>query len=187
MKSFLIGGLFISLAFLAIPAAAQSLYEKLHLGLGAGINVYKLDVKPASSRAAFQLNLTYEITDKFHVRLNGMLSSISAGKDSAIANFGPDSTTNAYYMKSNLWEVSLLPEYDFFNMNEGKRMTPFVFGGIGFYHFSPYQNVPYKTSAGALRYTKTVISKTENYSNTQLSVPFGVGIKYALSNNVLLN
>ena len=169
------------------PLFSQSLSEKLHLGFGAGINAYKLDVKPTSPLAAFQANLTYEVTDKIHIRLNGMMSAISAGKDSAITNFGPDSSTNAYYMKSNLWEISLLPEYDFFNMNEGKKMTPFVFGGVGFYHFRPYQNVAYRTNTGALRYTRTAVPQTEKYSNTQLSVPFGIGIKYALSNNVRLN
>jgi Domain of unknown function (DUF6089) len=62
-----------------------------------------------------------------------------------------------------LFEASGVMEYHFLNWRDTKRFvrfTPYAFGGIGLFGF-----------AGD-------IQKTAEYSNIQLAIPFGVGIKY---------
>lgn len=65
-----------------------------------------------------------------------------------------------------LLEASTVVEYHFMNWRDDRRMlrfTPYLFGGLGLFGMSGSQNKP------------------EAYSNVQVAIPFGVGMKYVLN------
>lgn len=65
-----------------------------------------------------------------------------------------------------LFEASTVMEYHFLNWRDEKyfmRFTPYVFGGLGLFGISGNEN------------------KAAEYSNVQLSIPFGMGVKYIMN------
>jgi hypothetical protein len=72
---------------------------------------------------------------------------------------------------------------------ENKRWSPYVFGGLAVYHFNPY----ILTTTGEKIFLKPLSTEGEGlsaypdkkpYPLTQLALPFGGGVKYALTDNI---
>lgn len=96
------------------------------------------------------------------VRVTGMMGKLK-GDATRVETYYPDETTRAYSFDRSLTDVSVTYEYNFWPYGTGrdyrgaKRLTPFVFGGIG----------------------ATYVSGGEKKVFTA-NVPIGLGIKYKL-------
>ena len=95
-------------------------------------------------------------------RVTGMMGKLK-GDATRLETYYPDETTRAYSFDCSLTDVSVTYEYNFWPYGTGrdyrgaKRLTPFVFGGIG----------------------ATYVSGGEKKVFTA-NVPIGLGIKYKL-------
>ena len=95
-------------------------------------------------------------------RVTGMMGKLK-GDATRVETYYPDETTRAYSLDRSLTDVSVTYEYNFWPYGTGrdyrgaKRLTPFVFGGIG----------------------ATYVSGGEKKVFTA-NVPIGLGIKYKL-------
>lgn len=95
-------------------------------------------------------------------RVMGMMGKLK-GDATRVETYYPDETTRAYSFDSSFTDVSVTYEYNFWPYGTGrdyrgaKRLTPFVFGGIG----------------------ATYVSGGEKKVFTA-NVPIGLGIKYKL-------
>ncbi len=95
-------------------------------------------------------------------RVTGMMGKLK-GDATRVETYYPDETTRAYNFDRSLTDVSVTYEYNFWPYGTGrdyrgaKRLTPFVFGGIG----------------------ATYVSGGEKKVFTA-NVPIGLGIKYKL-------
>ena len=95
-------------------------------------------------------------------RVTGMMGKLK-GDATQVETYYPDETTRAYSFDRSLTDVSVTYEYNFWPYGTGrdyrgaKRLTPFVFGGIG----------------------ATYVSGGEKKVFTA-NVPIGLGIKYKL-------
>lgn len=95
-------------------------------------------------------------------RVTGMMGKLK-GDATRLETYYPDETTRAYSFDRSLTDVSVTYEYNFWPYGTGrdyrgaKRLTPFVFGGIG----------------------ATYVSGGEKKVFTA-NVPIGLGIKYKL-------
>lgn len=95
-------------------------------------------------------------------RVTGMMGKLK-GDATRVETYYPDETTRAYSFDRSLTDVSVTYEYNFWPYGTGrdyrgaKRLTPFVFGGIG----------------------ATYVSGREKKVFTA-NVPIGLGIKYKL-------
>lgn len=95
-------------------------------------------------------------------RVTGMMGKLK-GDATRVETYYPDETTRAYSFDRSLTDVSVTYEYNFWPYGTGrdyrgaKRLTPFVFGGIG----------------------ATYVSGGEKKVFTA-NVPIGLGIKYKL-------
>ena len=96
-------------------------------------------------------------------RVTGMMGKLK-GDAPRVETYYPDETTRAYSFDRSLTDVSVTYEYNFWPYGTGrdyrgaKRLTPFVFGGIG----------------------ATYVSGGEKKVFTA-NVPIGLGIKYKLN------
>lgn len=153
---FLIGFL---LGAFCLQAAAQ----RINIGAGLGGFNYKGDLAPAfnprnylpGGNAFFRYNLSPAVS----LRAGATLGIVGAQDSRSPDPF--NQARNASF-RSTIIEGSLITEYNFLNYSQkrkAKNWTPYLFGGLGFYKFSPR-------------------TKTSDYKTTQMNIPFGAGVKW---------
>ena len=149
-----------------LTASAQQDDEYLmEIGGGVGMVSYQGDfngkitsgMQPAGAIAWRRLLNPY-----MGFRVTGMMGKLK-GDATRVETYYPDETTRAYSFDRSFTDVSVTYEYNFWPYGTGrdyrgaKRLTPFVFGGIG----------------------ATYVSGGEKKVFTA-NVPIGLGIKYKL-------
>jgi opacity protein-like surface antigen len=126
---------------------------------------------------------TFNITDK--IALRGEYSFARLAADDKYSNDSRLRSRNLNF-QTIIQELTLMGEYDILSLNE-RSFTPYVFGGLGAFYFSPY------TYDAAGNEVHLVGSSTEGqgflpgrkvYSRIQLNIPLGGGIKYAVSEDI---
>lgn len=170
--------------FLFFTIVAKS---QVQIGVFGGISNYVGDIneKPyRNSGAAIGLTAGYQLSPRINLRAGFTYAKV-AGADSL--NTQEDLRLRNLSFQSNITEFSVIGEFNTFSMNV-RRWSPYLFGGLAVYHFNPYtfdqqnQKVylqPLSTEGeGLTGYPQ------KPYSLTQLALPFGGGIKYAISPNV---
>nr|WP_121273900.1 DUF6089 family protein [Pedobacter schmidteae] len=86
--------------------------------------------------------------------------------------------------KTSLNEVGLQVDFNFLNYFAGggtKKFSPYIFSGMGLVFYNP--KATYNDKTYNLRYYQTE-GQTEAYRNYALSVPYGVGIKVRIKDNL---
>lgn len=160
--------------------------QNFHLNTSFGVTNYSGDLQPKrytfnQSHTAFSIGLSYEINEKLFLR-----SQFMTGKLSAHDKFNPLTAMRNLNFTSSLTEVQIGVEYYFRNLSE-YTVSPYVFAGIAEYHFNPYTN----DAAGTKYFLQPLSTEGQGfypgrqpYHLTQLAIPFGGGIKMALSENL---
>lgn len=93
---------------------------------------------------------------------------------------------------SPIQELSLTAEFNFLDYRTGSRQhrfTPYLFGGIALFHFNPKADiidpVELQQVTVILHDLNTegqgLIDGRDNYGRIQVSIPFGLGVKFSLS------
>lgn len=173
---------FLSFCFLALMSKAQN---NLNLNLFLGTSNYSGDLQDerftfSQAHLAGGIGLGYELSNHFSIR-----ASFKIGKISADDKYGRNKERNLNF-SSQLSEGSLDIQYLLTPLNQ-HVFTPYVFAGVAVYHYDPYTF----DSSGTKYYLKPLSTEGEgfvqgrnNYSLTQFSIPFGVGVKMPLSENI---
>lgn len=167
-------------------------FGQISLGLFGGISNYQGDLVNSYyvrklTKPAVGLTVSYDYSDRF---------TFTAGFTHARVA-GNDRYNTKDYLKlrnlsfeSRINELSLMAEYNVFNLYDTK-WSPYLFGGLAVYHFDPYA----RDSAANKVYLKPLSTEGQGlsaypevkpYSLTQLAIPFGGGVKFALSDRVQL-
>lgn len=165
-------------------------FAQFHLGVFGGIGNYQGDLINSAyvgklTRVAVGLTGEYELSSKLSLRGGFTFAQIA----------GDDQYNTKDYLKlrninfeSNITELSLMAQYYTFGF-ENRRWSPYVFGGVAVYHFNPYilttddEKIflkPLSTEGQGM----TGYPESKPYSLTQFALPFGAGVKFALSDNV---
>ncbi len=140
-----------------------------------------------NSHLALGLGAGYRFNE--HARVRALLSF---GKVTADDKDNKDAFLLARNLNffSNITELSVTAHYDFFDMHYS-RVTPYVFAGVGLFHFNPYTydslgskvNLkPLSTEGQGL----TAYPNRKPYSLMQFNIPFGAGIKFAITESITL-
>ncbi len=97
---------------------------------------------------------------------------------------------------SSIQELSLVGEFNFLDYRTGSlyhRITPYIFGGIAIFHFNPKTEILNKNSERQtinLRDYHTegqgFYDNRSNYNLVQLSIPFGLGMKFSVNKYVCI-
>lgn len=180
----------VSVFFIFATSIAKAQPVRLHIM--AGFSNYSGDIQQKGftldqSNAVFTGGATYNLTEKFALR--GEYSFTELGADDK-KNSKPLLQARNLNFKTIIQELSLMGEYDIFNLYD-KRITPYVFAGIGLFQFSPYTF----DSLGKKAWLAGLSTEGQGfpeypdrkvYKTKQLNIPFGGGIKYALSDDIHL-
>ena len=162
--------------------------QDIHLYLTGGLINYQGDLQSkrftlSQAHPFAGAGLYYEATDRLYIRLGFMAGKVSG--DDKLSKLNKGRNLN---FQSQLMEVQLGAEYDIINSYE-HTIVPYVFAGVAGFHFNPYTLDSVKNKV----YLQPLGTEGEGfylgrkkYSLTQLAIPFGGGLKMALSDNVNL-
>jgi hypothetical protein len=87
--------------------------------------------------------------------------------------------------KSAVWEAQLAVEYNILDVEE-RGFSPYVFAGVAAFRYNPYAydrtgNKVFLRSLGTEGQGLSAYPEKKLYKNNQFAIPFGTGIKLALS------
>ena len=179
--------LLLMLSFLGTSAWAQV----SELGITGGTTFYIGDINPTKhypkhTHLAGGLMYRYNFNEHYAVRLQGLYGKLEAYDRETdeplqqLRNLG---------FRTVIFEASGVLEINFFKYRglskDSRTWTPFVFGGLAYYHFNP-QNLLNDTwyDLQPLGTEGQTIGGGEGYSLNQISIPFGFGFKFAITNKV---
>ena len=184
--------LFVAL-FLPILLSAQH----AEFGLMGGTSHYLGDLSPKTNRlSAGKTHLMggaffkYNINNYVAVRLGGNYGKLSA--DDANSNIESQKTRNLSF-ESKLIEGNLIAEFNILGYqpyNLVRPFSPYIFAGVAFFNFKPQAELdgsmvelqPLGTEGQGL----AEFPERKLYQLTQFSIPVGVGVKYALTDQLNL-
>ena len=167
-------------------------YGQFSLGLFGGISNYQGDLVDNHyvarfTKPALGLSLSYDYNDRF---------TFTAAYTHAKVK-GDDQYNTKEYLKlrnlsfeSRISEASLTAEYNVFNLYT-TRWSPYLFAGVAVYHFNPYtfdssNNKVYLKPLSTEGQGLSGYPEVKPYSLTQLAIPMGGGVKYALTDRLQL-
>jgi hypothetical protein len=182
MKKFILLGIL-------VPSLLQA--QRLHVNLFGGISNYSGDLQNKAftleqSYGAFGAGLQYDLTDHISVLTNFTLAHVAA----ADAYNKPSLHFRNLSFQSRIFEWNVLGEYTFLDLSR-RRFSPYVFAGVAVFHFNPYAI----DTVGNKIYLKPLSTEGEGlsqypdrkpYSLTQFAIPFGLGVKLRITDNVVI-
>jgi hypothetical protein len=161
---------------------------QLHLFAGGGAINYQGDLQSwKQSFANFHLyaggGIYYELSEKLSLR-----AGVLAGKVSGSDKINRLNANRNLSFESGLLEVQIGAEYDIFNSYE-HRLVPYVFAGLAAFKFNPYtrdarDNRIYLQPLGTEG--QGFFQGRTRYGLTQVAIPFGGGIKFALTDDIAI-
>lgn len=161
-----------TMAMLALTSAAQDDPEyKYEIGIGAGAMGYLGDYN-GSLANDMQLGASivgrYNINPWMALRLNMGFGKLK-GTSRDVETWYPQNDNDTYSFNNNLYDLSMEYEYNFLPFGTGrdyrgaKRLTPFVYAGLGM-----------------------AICQTTQKTQTAMTLPIGIGVKYKVSEKMNL-
>jgi len=175
------------IAFCCLPCIMNA--QNFHFSARAGLAGYQGDLKAKAISLSqlsllFSLGVRYDLSEHLSARSYVTLSSLKAD-DKKGNSIMQQRNLN---FKSKLLDLEATAQWNFFNLNE-RWWTPYVFAGIGIFHFNPYT----KDSAGQKTFLKPLSTEGEgfttgvkDYKLMQLNIPFGFGAEYSLNEDMRL-
>lgn len=182
MKAFY---LLILVLFFNLYATAQ----QLHVGVFGGLAAYNGDltdkIYPKKvTNGAIGITVNYELTDQIFIR-GGFTYAIVGGAD----RFNKDTELikRNLSFETRVHEFSVAGEYYLFNLYE-RKLSPYGFLGLAVFKFNPYAFDAAKNRI----FLQTLSTEgqgiagyaAKQYKLTQLAIPFGGGLKYAINDNL---
>lgn len=165
--------------------------QRLHANIYAGVANYQGDLQGkrftfTGAKPGFGLGLSYDLTNKFTVRGAASYMKISGDDKNNTTAKGIEFRNLSF--ESKVLEAQLALEFNLFDLAE-RSFTPYLFAGIAAFHFQPYafsttgEKVylqPLSTEGQGLPEYPSV----EPYNAKQMAIPFGGGVKLALSDRL---
>ncbi|MBD0277053.1 MAG: outer membrane beta-barrel protein [Flavisolibacter sp.] len=167
-------------------------FSQVQVGIFGGLSQYQGDLLDRifvgkTVKPAFGVLLGYELSEKVLLR-GGLTLTKVAGSDRYMKKDYLRLRNLSF--ESKIVEGSLVVEYSILNLNDN-RLSPYVFGGLAAYHFDPYtfdleNNKYYLRPLSTEGQGLPQYPEIKKYSLNQIAIPFGGGIKYALTENIHL-
>lgn len=181
---------FLLLPLLVLPALSASA-QVSELGITGGTTFYVGDINPkqyypANTHLAGGLMYRYNFNERYAVRLQGLYGNLEAWDRDAD---DPVQQARNLGFRSTLFEASALVEVNFFKYRglakDSRIWTPFVFVGLAYFRTNP-QNLLDDTwyDLQPLGTEGQTIGGGESYGLNQVGIPFGAGLKFAVTKRV---
>jgi hypothetical protein len=151
-------------------------FRQSELGFYGGGSYYIGDINPRNhfkdSHMAGGLFYRFSSNYRFSFRFGFNYGSIS-GNDAASGE--PDQIERNLNFSTRMYELAGTTEFNFVEYRIGHdryKFTLFIFAGASAFRFNPISN------AGTLLREQNSEAQSESYPRLQVSIPFGVGLKF---------
>ena len=162
--------------------------QRIYVTAFYGASNYKGDLQERSlyffqSRSAFSFGFNVEVTSRIFIK-----GEYSSGTLYASDRYNPKNRLRNLSFYSDLEEFSIVGEYNAFDLNE-YALTPFVFAGLGYIKFNPYNILP-NGARILLSELDTegqgFFEDRKKYNLNTWCVPLGGGLQWRISNKLRL-
>ncbi len=190
----------LAIILLTTSLFSQSLPRRHEIGLFGGASYYSGDLNEnaviGELNPSFGVVYRYLYNERWAFRIHGMRGTIS-GDD---ANNKKELRSRNLMFRSPVTEFGVMAELNFLPFSpgdRGKNFTPYIFGGVAVFSFNPmarYEGPWSRTTPGdpyvgwyelqplgTEGQGSTEYPDRQPYSLTQVSIPFGMGIKWSIS------
>jgi opacity protein-like surface antigen len=168
---------------LPLVATAQNFHFSARLGIAnyqGDLQAKKFTFKQGRFLGSFGAH--YDLSEHFTARTYLTLSSLQADDKKGTASM----QTRNLNFSTKLFEWELGAQYNILSLNNS-WFTPYLFAGLGLYHFKPYT----KAEDGTKHYLQPlstegqgIVAGQKAYKSTQFSIPMGIGAMYAVSEDI---
>jgi hypothetical protein len=173
-------------------AQAQLLDAYVHqgeVGVSVGLGHYFGDINPNSAinrpKTAAGIFFRKQVTNYIGVRLSADYAMLGY---SDVYSTNPVQQARNLSFNTNVWEVSLAGDFNFFEFHpgfEGYNFTPYVGLGVGVFSFDPYAYLNGEKyllrTLGTEGQGSSLYPNLQPYNPIAISIPFTIGAKYALN------
>ena len=175
------------IVFFCFPLVVTA--QNFHFAARLGLSGYQGDLKAnsitlAQSKFMGSIGAHYDLSEHFTAR--SYLTFGSLGADDKKGTVAMQERNLNF--KTKLFEWELTAQYNLFSLNN-RWWTPFVFAGIGVYHFNPST----QDTAGNKYFLKPLstegqgfVQGVDTYKLTGFSMPLGFGATYSLNEDMRL-
>ena len=163
---------------LPVLASAQNFYFATRFGLSGYKGDLKNNLNPFSQpKLMGSLGVHYDLTEHITARTYFTLAGLR-GDDKKGKGYMKNRNLN---FQTKVFDVELSAQYNIFSLNT-RWWTPYVYAGIGLYHFRPFT----KDAAGERVYLQPLATEGQSkpYKLTQFSIPLGFGASYSLGEDM---
>jgi hypothetical protein len=171
---------------------SQGILKNVSLEVFGGFANYQGELQEntytfSQARPAGALGASYALTDK--ISLRGLITyGHVQGADSYSSSLQRRQRNLSFYSK--IYDASLTGVYEFFDIME-KRYTPYVFAGVSVFNMGPYtyDSLGKKIGLNNLGTEGQGLPEypgRKKYKYQNISIPFGGGIRFAVTRNVAL-
>lgn len=172
--------LFLLLFFLPLLATSQDFHFSSRLGaMGYNGDLKAAPITLSQTKPMLSLGARYDLTEHITARSYITYGALTATDKKGTASMQARNLD----FSSKILDFELGAQYNILNLNY-KWWTPYVFAGVGLYHFNPYT----KDATGDKYFLRTLNTEGQGfvpgispYSTNQLNVPLGFGVDYLLS------
>lgn len=175
--------------FLCVFLSKISLAQQFNLQLATGLMNYGGDLQ--SQLYTFKKSKpTIGINGLYQIKHIGLRAGFAYGRVSAQDKLTSKFEKRNLRFSSNIIEANLCFEYDFFSVDKNSKIVPYVFAGAGVFHFNPYtyykKQKIYLQPLGTEGEGLAAYPDKKLYSLTGFEDPYGIGVRYKISSNLLL-
>lgn len=171
---------------------AQMLEPYVHqgeVGVSLGLAHYFGDLNPTTSinrpKTAAGIFFRKQISNYIGIRISGEYAMLGY---SDVYSANPVQQTRNLSFNSNVWEISVAGDFNFFEFHpgfEGYEFTPYVGLGVGVFSYDPYAYLNGEKyllrTLGTEGQGSSLYPELKPYNPIAISIPFTLGAKYALN------
>ncbi len=175
-----------------ICSSSLTCAQRLGIELFGGVANYQGDLQEKTytfdkAKSAFGLGASYALTD--HIAIRGIFSWGKIQGDDK-QNSDPFLKKRNLSFRSPVYDASITGQYHFLNLVTN-RFSPYVFAGVSLFRYKPhtFDTLGTKVFLQPLGTEGQGLSQYPDrnpFKLTQLALPLGVGIKFAVNQNISL-
>jgi hypothetical protein len=158
------------------------------VGIGAGHYFGDLNTRASLNRPKIAAGIFFRKNFGNYIAMRVSANFAQLGYSDIYNKHNPVMLQRNLSFNTNVWELSLQGDFNFFRFLPGDPefiYTPYITLGVGVFSYDPYAYLQgqkyYLRTLGTEGQGSSLYPDRKPYSSMAVSIPFGVGFKYALN------
>jgi hypothetical protein len=178
----------------SMPLSAQNAVRQegeFGVGLGAAHYFGDLNTRAWLNRPKMAASIFFRKNFGNYVAARVSASYARLGYSDIYNTHNPTMYARNLSFNTNVWELSLQGDFNFFRFMPGEpeyRFTPYITFGAGVFSYDPFAYLKgqkiFLRTLGTEGQGSSLYPDRQQYSSMAVSIPFGVGVKYALTDRI---